>query len=514
MKHKGAILGAVIGVVLSVLVTIVETHYRFLGLAGIPIYSVGCLDVLPGAAIGATIGFFSGSLANAVEQPLAKILCWTITGAIIGLGIGFNELYLAAPIIGAIAGTVGASWAEDVDFGESLKVLLVLAAIGLIVHIPTWWRNIIEEARRQAALAPIATAAKATSEVERATAQVVRATTQVVRATTEAIQAATEAAQVTATARVLLRKLDLERGYCCQEASYSPDGTKLAISGARELFIWDLAEEGHVVRTLTFDEALQDDRTWSTETIGGVSYSPDGRSVAAIGKSGVVKIWDTQTWRTLRVLAVDPDGRGLMDPKLVFSPDGQRVVTWSSSFKAMVWDTDTGEQALTLSYGNRIDDLAYSLDGQSILTVGNSALRVWDAHTGEEIDVRTPGGTRVAYSADGHRIVVTNRYDGTATIWDADIWKSELTIRYGDYGLEYATLSPDNHHLLTIREKDATMRDATTGQEIATLTHDDVIQFALYSPDGRHIVTLNRCWVMIWDAIVLQQGGVFHAEYN
>src|SRR5262249_15604056 len=135
---------------------------------------------------------------------------------------------------------------------------------------------------------------------------------------------------------------------------------------------------------------------------------------------------------------------------MAFSPDGTRLVTTaggnpSSAIRAVrVWELTGGKSRLLSRRPTRvIAQVAFSPDGKSVLGVGGTQVRdaqgdtdlawlegvwVWDAATGKETEVRTPGerGAKVysvSLSPDGRRLAVgyghptVNILHGTIKIW-------------------------------------------------------------------------------------------------
>ncbi|CAN5912878.1 hypothetical protein BH23PLA1_BH23PLA1_38080 [soil metagenome] len=73
-----------------------------------------------------------------------------------------------------------------------------------------------------------------------------------------------------------------------------------------------------------------------------------------------------------------------------------------------------------LNHGGRVEDVAYSPDGNTILTGGSGGARLWDAATGRPIGepLRTPYVTGVAFSPDGRTFRTRVRTSNTWTVDD------------------------------------------------------------------------------------------------
>ena len=120
--------------------------------------------------------------------------------------------------------------------------------------------------------------------------------------------------------------------------TFSPDGTQLA-SGEKDgevVRLWDIT--GGVARgAIQPRHALRGvDRT-----LYGLSYSPDGRRLAAVSRDAV-KVWDTETG--YEVLNLHGAGRRSWDPafnpQVAFSPDGTRLAATNWNRSISVWEAE------------------------------------------------------------------------------------------------------------------------------------------------------------------------------
>ncbi|MEV2226326.1 TIR domain-containing protein [Nocardia vinacea] len=149
--------------------------------------------------------------------------------------------------------------------------------------------------------------------------------------------------------------------------------------------------------------------------------------------------------------------------------------------------------------------MAFSPDNRRVVT-GGDELRMWDADSGERIDLPfqpNRGALRVAFSPDGHRIAAATM-DNTIQIWDADNGQPIGQPLSGHTGIVYSVaFSPDGHHVAA-GSADATIRlwDIDSGRtDGETLTgHDGAIYSVAFSPDGHRIVSGgNDATIRIWD---------------
>jgi len=195
--------------------------------------------------------------------------------------------------------------------------------------------------------------------------------------------------------------------------AFSPD-SRYAFSGGQEGIPrrWQI-EAGKEVRPFLAGKSLID---------LDVSFSPDGQYVlvAGVGQN-TLRLWEVATGRTIQTFS---------GHKGVFSPDGRLVLSGSTN-TAKLWDTATGREIRTFyGHNGRVDDVAFSPDGQSALTGStDDSLKLWDIETGREIRtfssvnglMRVGIFSAVTFSKDGQYVFIAtsnNHVDWFIKIWE------------------------------------------------------------------------------------------------
>ena len=164
--------------------------------------------------------------------------------------------------------------------------------------------------------------------------------------------------------------------------------------------------------------------------INSMSISPDGKTLAtgmtpvAFSELGIetdeiftIWLWDTTTGQQKAVLG------GWYDVgDISFSPDG-RTLAATTSIGADLWDVSTGKLLSTLGGQVNSNSLSFSPDGNT-LAVGSwrGTVHLWDISTKalRKILVNAEFGiTDVSFSPDGATLATVN-IDGSVFLWDIE----------------------------------------------------------------------------------------------
>ena len=210
--------------------------------------------------------------------------------------------------------------------------------------------------------------------------------------------------------------------------AFSPDGSALAVltsDGTVEL--WDPATGR--LRTTIND---------NTEQAPVMAFSPDARTLAVVGVSGVggsngsdlVELWDPATGRLRTTITATTDALTDFVLSVAFSPDGRTLAVLTSDGTVKLWDPTTGqlrttinaEDATTETSPGDASSMAFSPDGRTLaIGTGDGTVKLWDPATGHlrtTINDALAGGVwSVAFSPDGRSLAAVAG-DGTVELWD------------------------------------------------------------------------------------------------
>jgi WD40 repeat protein len=294
--------------------------------------------------------------------------------------------------------------------------------------------------------------------------------------------------------------LSEEEGFVAQVA-FTPDGDRIVTASDAGVRIW--TREGELLTTSGAEDA-----PYFSEAV-----SPDGRLVAAGGRSGTAYVWRIDDGELVAELrgheAEIPHG------DVAFSPDSRRVLTGSFDGTARLWDATTG-QALQVLRGHVgvIYGVAFSPDGDRVVTAGqDGTARVWDSTTGEELSIlRGFGQMNHALFDPAGELVATVGAEDVARVWDADTGDVVTTFTGLDSGASGAMFSPDGRRLMTWSpDGTASVWDVRTGSELVVLSgHEGIVWDASFDETGTRVATVGAdATIRVWDAHTGQAVAIF-----
>ena len=195
-----------------------------------------------------------------------------------------------------------------------------------------------------------------------------------------------------------VRTIKIDDEYRCSEITFSRDGVTVLADirrredNAGELWLWKVSDGTRLKRF----SSVRNSQMYAMQ------FSPDGKTVAAIGDQDQVVTFDLATGNELDVL---PDVRAAASP-LVFSPDGRTLTTISGEQTLHFWDRSTGKDRLATpdSHHDFIQFLAFSPGGETLVSFSRDrTIRFWNLTTGRLSKVFPHDGSllSVAFPAGG-----------------------------------------------------------------------------------------------------------------
>lgn len=262
---------------------------------------------------------------------------------------------------------------------------------------------------------------------------------------------------------------------------YSPDGKTLAVGGATGVYLYDAATlvENHFIGT--------------TSSVRSVAYSPDGeRLVSGLGDN-TIKVWSANNGTLQQTL----EGHTNSVLSVAYSPDGMHIASGSSDRMIKVWRVGDGTLLQTLDgHLGSVRSVTYSPDGSQMASGSNDGtIKVWSVEDGTLLHTimgHANAVLSVAFSPDGMQIA-SGSNSGTGKVWrvaDGTLLR-DINPMITLSPMVSVIYSPDGSQLVTGKGRGTVeIRSASDGALLHTLEgHTNAVYNLNYSPDGEKLAT-------------------------
>ena len=204
----------------------------------------------------------------------------------------------------------------------------------------------------------------------------------------------------------------------------SPDGKTIAYTNDdKTVSLWDAKTEH---RLQTFKGHSKDVRS--------IAFSLDGKWLVSGSYDKTVRLWNVNTGKRHQILS----GHADCATSVAFSPDGKYILSGDMRNTIRLWEAKTGKLIRTLSdirnedtWMGRISSVVFSPDGKLIAGAGPMSSHLWDAETGEHMQVLSGprmsysghGGPWVLFSPDPDDRIIASACMGVIQFWNVDTGK-------------------------------------------------------------------------------------------
>ena len=256
----------------------------------------------------------------------------------------------------------------------------------------------------------------------------------------------------------------------------SPDGSKVA-SIDNTIFLCNTSTGRHQSLVTENQKVIY---YWDNNIL----FSPNSDILAIVSSKGIIRLWDANTGKYKHTLITqrskkDSHGHPIAISGISFSPDGSTLANVSIDNNIYLWNTTTGRLKGTLKgHADKVNSISFSPDGKMLVSGSqDGTLRMWDVNTGKHkqtipnqraTDNRksppVPVST-VSFRSDGATLASGNQ-DGSIYLWDVATAKLQGTFIGHADAISSITFSPDG---LTFASTsvDSSIRlwDVETGQQ-------------------------------------------------
>jgi WD40 repeat protein len=326
----------------------------------------------------------------------------------------------------------------------------------------------------------------------------------------------TDRAEVTVADAATGKALSILRGHSDSVGwvAWSPDGTRLASVGRDgAVKVWDANQPNHFPRSRRTGWRPLPVTGSAAVPVNAVSWSPDGKRLAAAGRDGAVKVTNLTARGDAAALDDTVTLREHARGKCVVSwnPDGTRLAS-SDDAAIQIWDAATGKELVTLKGSEEVQWLAWSPDGTRLASAGwEGTVIIWDPVTRKQTRMfrRSHKTTRdpvssVTWSPDGARLAAAFVWGGVVVIWDTTTGQSTCTFKGHRDRVNSVAWRPTGTCLASAgRDRTILVWDVSTGKVLCTLKgHTQWVDQISWSPDGKRLASCSGDkTVKIWDPI-------------
>ena len=302
-------------------------------------------------------------------------------------------------------------------------------------------------------------------------------------------------------------------GISTYSLAWSPDGKTITTGGDRRINLWN-AGTGVLILTLLEGSATS------------VTYSRDGKTIAAGSRDGAIKVFNARATRpilnsNLAAASMRYDGQTHVGfYPIALSPDGKSIAAGDDGSDTLkIWNVQTGVlikrfKAYTKRFFRTAYSLAWSPDGKTITTGDKNIIKLWNAKTGaliKNLGRYSNSVNSMAYSPDGKTIAAGfDNSDGgkdTLRIWNAQTGVLLKSIKVHNDYMNALAWNPNGDTLVTASDNDFSIDtlklwNAKTGKLIKNLKIDiPWVTSLTYSPDGETIAAgTSEGTTKLWNA--------------
>ncbi|NEU75090.1 hypothetical protein PI95_021660 [Hassallia byssoidea VB512170] len=282
-----------------------------------------------------------------------------------------------------------------------------------------------------------------------------------------------------------------QQNFGVNSVSFSPQGNLLATaSDDKSIKLWQLPN-----MTLRFSlEGLDKLPTGlgHRDAVYGVSFSPDGQTLASAGAEGWVKLWRTRDGYMIKTLI----GHEHEVNNVTFSPNGDILASASADATIKLWRVKDGKLIRTLTgHNGEVFRVRFSPKGDILASGGrDNTVRIWRVSDGKLLRTLT-GHTNavggISFNTQGD-ILASASSDKTIKLWRVKDGKLLQTLQEQPEAVWNVTFNPQAK-MIASSDGNTVKLWSIDGIEIKTFSgHSQAVNDVSFSPDSKMIASSSK----------------------
>ncbi|MGI2906070.1 nSTAND1 domain-containing NTPase [Tolypothrix sp. VBCCA 56010] len=282
-----------------------------------------------------------------------------------------------------------------------------------------------------------------------------------------------------------------QQNFGVNSVSFSPQGNLLATaSDDKSIKLWQLPN-----MTLRFSlEGLDKlpNGLGHRDAVYGVSFSPDGQTLASAGAEGWVKLWRTRDGYMIKTLL----GHEHEVNNVTFSQEGDILASASADATIKLWRVKDGKLIRTLTgHNGEVFRVRFSPKGDILASGGrDNTVRIWRVSDGKLLRTLT-GHTNavggISFNAKGD-ILASASSDKTIKLWRVSDGKLLQTLLEQPEAVWNVTFNPQGN-MIASSDGNTVKLWSIDGIEIKTFSgHSQAVNDVSFSPDSKMIASSSK----------------------
>ncbi len=272
---------------------------------------------------------------------------------------------------------------------------------------------------------------------------------------------------------------------CISGVSFSPDGQTIASSSDdKTVKLWSF--DGNLLQTLEGHE----------DEVMDVSFSPDGKMLASASRDKTIKLWKKSTdAKTQWILYKTLEGHSHRVIGVSFSPDSQIIASASQDKTVRLWNQNGDLLNILSGHEDGVINVAFSPDGKLIASASKDhTIKLWDLVEKKELkgipEEHSQGVSAVSFGSDS-KTLISSGWDEYVRFWKIDGNVTSMTNKKNHIAkFNYVTFSQDGETIAAASEDGLiTLWDKNGNYKRTFKGHRGSVTKVSFSPDSKTLVS-------------------------